>query len=87
VARECHSIVIARAKQPPRSSLDDTSDVELDRQAELGFDWVRLLSLWQTRPIGQRVSRSNNPWRRKVEAALPDLREPDIVGSGFAVVS
>ncbi|MGH7184610.1 MAG: alpha-amylase family glycosyl hydrolase, partial [Nitrospiraceae bacterium] len=41
--------------------------------------------VWQTGPAGQRVSRSNHEWRREFEETLPDLREDDIAGSGFAI--
>src|SRR5262249_45278832 len=68
-----------------RATLEDIPDAELDCLAELGFDWVWLLSVWQTGPAGQCVSRSNPDWRRGFEETLPDLREEDIVGSGFAI--
>ena len=67
------------------ATLDDIPDAELDRLAEMGFDWVWLLSVWQTGPAGQRVSRTNPEWRREFEETLPDLREEDIAGSGFAI--
>ena len=67
------------------ATLDDVPDAELDRLAAMGFDWVWLLSVWQTGPAGQRVSRSNPEWRREFEETLPDLREEDIAGSGFAI--
>ena len=67
------------------ATLDDIPDVELERLAELGFDWVWFLSVWQTGLAGQRVSRTNPEWRKEFEDALPDLREEDIVGSGFAI--
>jgi alpha amylase-like protein len=51
----------------------------------MGFDWIRFLSVWQTGPIGKRVSRSNPEWRREFMETLPDLRESDIGGSGFAI--
>jgi hypothetical protein len=66
---------------------DDIPDSELDRIAKLGFDWVWLLSVWQTGAKGQEVSRSNPQWRAEFEETLPDLREEDIVGSGFAITS
>jgi glycosidase len=69
------------------TTLDDVPDVELDRLAELGFDWVWLLSVWQTGLAGQRVSRSNSGWRAEFQVTLPDLREEDIAGSGFAITS
>ena len=52
---------------------------------QLGFDWVWLLSVWQTGPAGQRVSRDQPEWRREFEETLPDLRDEDIAGSGFAI--
>src|SRR5512145_464185 len=67
------------------ATLDDIPDAELDRLAALGFDWVWLLSVWQTGQAGQQVSRSNPDWRREFQETLPDLREEDIAGSGFAV--
>jgi hypothetical protein len=66
-------------------TLDDIPDGELDRLAGLGFDWIWLLSVWQTGPAGQRISRANREWRTEFERTLPDLREEDIAGSGFAV--
>jgi glycosidase len=66
-------------------TLDDIPDAELDRLAKMGFDWVWFLSVWQTGPTGQRISRSNPEWRREFQETLPDLREEDIPGSGFAI--
>jgi hypothetical protein len=66
-------------------TLDDIPDEELDRLARPGFDWIWLLSVWQTGPAGQRVSRSHADWRAEFEETLPDLREEDIAGSGFAI--
>ena len=34
---------------------------------------------------GSAISRSNPEWRREFEETLPDLREEDIAGSGFAI--
>lgn len=70
-----------------RAKLDDIPDAELDRLAEMGFDWIWLLSVWQTGPAAQRVSRSHSEWRREFEETLEDLREEDIAGSGFAIQS
>jgi hypothetical protein len=65
--------------------LDDIPDADLDRLAEIGFDWVWFLSVWQTGLAGQRVSRSNAGWRKEFQETLPDLMEEDIAGSGFAI--
>jgi hypothetical protein len=67
------------------AALDDIPDAELDRLAERGFDWIWFLSVWQTGAVAQRISRENPEWRREFEETLPDLREEDIPGSGFAI--
>jgi glycosidase len=67
------------------ATLDDIPDAELDRLGQIGFDWIWLLSVWQTGPAGQRVSRTNADWRKEFQETLPDLREEDIAGSGFAI--
>jgi hypothetical protein len=69
------------------ATLDDIPDGELDRLASVGFDWVWFLSIWRTGPAGRRVSRSNPEWRKEFEETLPDLREDDIAGSGFAITA
>jgi hypothetical protein len=67
------------------ATLDDIPDAELDHLAQMGFDWVWFLSVWQTGPAAQAVSRSNPAWRKEFQETLPDLREEDIPGSGFAI--
>ena len=67
------------------ATLDDIPETELDRIAALGFDWVWLLSVWRTGAAGQRVSRTHAGWRHEFADTLPDLREDDIAGSGFAI--
>lgn len=69
------------------ATLDDIPDAELDRIAGMGFDWVWLLSVWTTGTAGRQVSRENAGWRREFEETLPDLREEDIAGSGFAITA
>jgi len=69
------------------ATLDDIPDDELDRLAKLGFDWLWFLSVWQTGPAAQAISRANPGWRREFEATLPDLKDEDIAGSGFAIQS
>jgi glycosidase len=70
-----------------RATLDDIPDAELDRLAALGFDWVWLLSVWQTGPAAQAISRAHAGWRREFAETLPDLTDDDIAGSGFAIRS
>jgi glycosidase len=70
-----------------RATLDDISDADLDRLGELGFDWLWFLSVWQTGPAAQAISRTHPGWRREFEETLPDLKDQDIAGSGFAIQS
>ena len=67
------------------ATLDDIPDSELDKFAEKGFDWIWFLSVWQTGAEGQRISRANPGWRKEFQETLPDLKEEDIAGSGFAI--
>ena len=68
-----------------RATLDDVPDAELDRLAAMGFDWVWFLSVWQTGPAAQAISRANPEWRHEFAETLPDLKDEDIAGSGFAI--
>jgi glycosidase len=68
-----------------KATLDDIPDMELDRLAGMGFDWIWFLSVWTTGITAQKISRENQEWRHDFEATLPDLREEDIAGSGFAI--
>jgi hypothetical protein len=77
---------LSRALRRP-ATLDDIPDAELDRAAAMGFDWVWLLSVWQTGFAGQQISRTNPAWRREFADTLPDLQDADIAGSGFAIMS
>jgi len=70
-----------------RITLADIDDATLDGFAEQGFDWIWLLSVWQTGGAGRAVSRSNPQWRAEFKALLPDLAEDDICGSGFAITA
>ncbi len=67
------------------AQLDDIPDRDLDRLAAMGFDWLWFLSVWQTGPAAQTISRADPGWRREFEETLPDLKEEDIAGSGFAI--
>jgi glycosidase len=66
-------------------TLADVDDATLDDLANRGFDWIWLLSVWQTGPASRAVSRGNPAWQAEFRAALPDLTQDDICGSGFAI--
>jgi hypothetical protein len=67
------------------ATLDDVPDAALDRMANLGFDWLWFLSVWRTGLASLRRSRAQPELRKEFEETLPDLREEDIAGSGFAI--
>jgi hypothetical protein len=69
-----------------KATLDDIPDPELDMLAQYGFEWIWLLSVWQTGAAGQKISRQNQGWRKEFQETLPGLEEDDIAGSGFAIV-
>ena len=68
-----------------RATLDDIPDAAMDEFARQGFDWIWFLSVWQTGPFAQAISRLNAEWRHEFEQTLPDLTDDDIAGSGFAI--
>ncbi|XZE36936.1 alpha-amylase family glycosyl hydrolase [Pirellulaceae bacterium SH501] len=69
------------------ATLDVLPDEQLDRWQSLGFQWIWLLSVWQTGDASRQISRHQATWRQEFQAALPDLNDDDIQGSGFAITS
>ncbi|WP_055073519.1 alpha-amylase family glycosyl hydrolase [Pseudanabaena sp. 'Roaring Creek'] len=70
-----------------KASLDDIPDRELDELADLGFDWVYFLSIWQIGEVGRNISRSNPQWLEEYRETFPEFQNEDICGSGFAITS
>jgi hypothetical protein len=68
-----------------RITLAEIDDATLDDLSRRGFDWIWLLSVWRPGLASQALSRTNLTWRAEFKAALPDLTEEDICGSGFAI--
>jgi glycosidase len=66
-------------------TLADVDDAILDDIARRGFDWIWLLSVWRTGAASRAVSRSNPAWQAEFRSVLPDLKDDDICGSGFAI--
>lgn len=71
-----------------RATLDDIPDPELDKIANLGFDWVYFLGVWQTGIMGRDISRANPDWRREaLEIFGNQFQEDYICGSCFAITA
>ena len=68
-----------------QATLDDIPDTEISSIANLGFDWIYLLGVWQTGEIGKRLVRTNPEWRKEYALILPNLQEEDMCGSCFAI--
>jgi glycosidase len=68
-----------------QATLDDIPDSALEEWQAAGFDWIWLLSVWQTGPLAQQISRTNPEWRHEFQETLSDLCDDDIPGSGFAI--
>ena len=66
-----------------RITMAEIDDATLDSFAERVFDWVWLLSVWQTGAAARAVSRNNPQWRAEFQTVLPDLTEDDIPGSAL----
>jgi hypothetical protein len=70
-----------------RLTLAEIDDALIDGWATKGFDWIWLLSVWQTGAIGRVIARIDPELRSSYVAILPDLVEDDICGSGFAITA
>ena len=72
-----------------RATLDDIPDSELNWLAEQGFDWIWLLSVWQTGTALTSMCRALTMPNGVANSreALPDLSDDDIPGSGFAITA
>ncbi len=68
-----------------KATLDDFRDEDLDLYVANGFEWIWLLSVWRTGAKGMEISRSREEWKHEFTETLPDLKEQDIPGSGFAI--
>ena len=56
-----------------------------DQIADLGFDGVWLMGVWQRSPAGITIALSNEDLRASFGAALPDWQPYDVVGSPYCV--
>jgi len=75
---------LSRQLQRP-TTLDDVTNDVIDDWAAKGFEWIWLLSVWQTGKTAQAISRADHHWRTEFQTTLPDLVDDDIGGSGFAI--
>ena len=60
------------------ATLDDVPDSLIETWADQGFDFVWLLSVWQTGPEARSISRSHVELQREFQRTLPDLTIDDV---------
>jgi hypothetical protein len=56
-----------------------------DEIADLGFDGLWLMGVWQRSPAGVAIALKNVSLRASFRAALPDWHDDDVVGSPYCV--
>jgi len=66
-------------------SLREVPNEEWDRLADLGFDFVYLMGVWRRSLIGRRIFRTDPRNFPNFDAALPDWKMRDVVGSPFSI--
>lgn len=72
-------------RDQPLQSLADLPEDELDSLAQSGFDWLYLLGVWQTGPVGRQVSLAQTAWHAEYDHLLPGWTAADVCGSPFAI--
>ena len=65
--------------------LGSVPDRYWDEIADLGFDAVWLMGVWQRSPAGVAIALSNDGLLASFRAALPDWQAADVVGSPYCV--
>jgi Alpha amylase, catalytic domain len=66
--------------------LDDVPDTEWDALAQLGFDTIWLMGVWQRSPVSRQMSLDNPANFPDYDRALPGWKPADVVGSPYAVM-
>jgi hypothetical protein len=69
-----------------RITLADVPDAEWDSLAELGFNIVWLMGVWQRSPESRRIKLENPQNHPEFEAALPGWTPSDAIGSPYSIV-
>jgi hypothetical protein len=65
--------------------LAEVPDAAWDAIAELGFDAVWLMGVWERSPAGIAIALQNDGLVASFRAALPDFLDADVVGSPYCV--
>ena len=74
-----------KAKYGPRLELGSVPAAEWDVIAELGFDAVWLMGVWERSPAGIAIANRNQGLLDSFRRALPDFEPADNVGSPYCI--
>jgi hypothetical protein len=66
-------------------TIDDIPDSALDEIADLGFDLVWLMGVWQTGELGKTIARRYPSLQSECQRVLPGATSRDILSSPYAV--
>jgi hypothetical protein len=69
-----------------RITLAEVPDAEWDSLAQLGFNIVWLMGVWQRSPESRRIKLENPQNHPEFEAALPGWKPRDAIGSPYSIV-
>jgi Alpha amylase, catalytic domain len=75
------------AQQNRLVRLGDVADQEWDRLADLGFDVIWLMGIWQRSPESRRIAQTTPSLAPGFDRALPGWKSQDVVGSPYAVAA
>ncbi len=68
-----------------RLTLADVAAADWDAVTPAGVDAVWLMGVWERSPAGLALAKANADLQASFRAALPDLRDEDIIGSPYCV--
>ena len=74
-----------QAKYARNCDLGSVPSAEWDAIAELGFDGVWLMGVWERSPVGIAIANQNRNLQESFRQALPDFVPRDNVGSPYCV--
>jgi hypothetical protein len=75
------------ARQNRLVKLADVADQEWDKLADLGFDVIWLMGIWQRSPESRRIAQITPSLVPGFDRALPGWKPEDVVGSPYSIVA
>jgi len=67
--------------------LGQVPEAEWDSLQELGFSYVWLMGVWKRSPLARKIAQESTELYSSFEAALPDWKAADVIGSAYSIQS